>query len=69
VAVVAWLLATDAGRDTNGGVSSWSLQTVSVGGSSSGWAGMTAEIRAAASHGSMLLMGVGESDWDWRPLA
>lgn len=42
--------ATDesAGHDTNGGVSSWSLQTVSVGGTSSGWYGQTVEVRAAA---------------------
>ena len=35
--------------DTNGGVSSWSLQTTSVGGRSSGWYGTTVEIIAAAS--------------------
>lgn len=38
--------ATDemAGHDTNGTVNAWSLQTVSVGGTSSGWAGFTVEI-------------------------
>lgn len=42
--------ATDelATHDTNGGVSSWSLQTVSVGGTSSGWGGVTAELVAAS---------------------
>lgn len=35
-------------NDTNGGVASWSLQTVSVGGTSSGWAGATVEILAAS---------------------
>lgn len=33
--------------DTNGGVSSWSLQTTSVGGTSSGWFGTTVELIAA----------------------
>jgi hypothetical protein len=33
-----------AGHDTNGGVTSWSLQTVSVGGTSSGWFGSTVEL-------------------------
>lgn len=37
-----------ATHDTNGGVSSWSLQTVSVGGTSSGWCGFTVELLAAA---------------------
>jgi hypothetical protein len=45
--------ATDesAGHDTNGGVTSWSLQTVSVGGTSSGWYGQTVELRAASGGG------------------
>lgn len=37
--------------DTNGGVASWSLQTTSVGGSSSGWFGVTVEVIAASSGG------------------
>jgi hypothetical protein len=36
-----------AGHDTNGGVASWSQQSVSVGGTSSGWRSCTVEIRAA----------------------
>lgn len=36
-----------AGHDTNGGVTSWSNQNVSVGGTSSGWFGATVEIIAA----------------------
>lgn len=41
--------ATDeaAGHDTNGTVSSWSNQNVSVGGTSSGWRSWTVELRAA----------------------
>lgn len=41
--------ATDeaAAFDTNGGVSSWTSKTVNVGGSSSGWATSTIEIRVA----------------------
>lgn len=41
--------ATDeaAGHDTNGPVSSWSTQTVSVGGTSSGWRSYTVELRAS----------------------
>lgn len=46
-------IATDATDEaacwnTNGGVSSWSLVDVSVGGTSSGWRGMTIEIKEAA---------------------
>lgn len=37
-----------AGHDTNGGVTSWSLQSVSVSGTSSGWVGFTAEIQEAS---------------------
>jgi hypothetical protein len=42
--------ATDeaAGHDTNGGVTSWTLQTVSVGGTSSGWFGSTVELIATS---------------------
>ena len=35
-----------AGHDTNGGVSSWSAQNVSVGGTSSGWMTRTLEIKS-----------------------
>jgi len=35
-----------AGHDTNGGVSSWSAQSVSVGGTSSGWVTRTLEIES-----------------------
>ncbi|QBX38681.1 hypothetical protein E4M02_11200 [Brevundimonas sp. S30B] len=46
--------ATDetALHDTNGGVSSWSLQTRSVGGTSSGWFGFTVELKAASAGGA-----------------
>jgi hypothetical protein len=40
--------AEGAGHDTNGGVTSWSLQTVSVGGTSSGWFGSTVELIATS---------------------
>lgn len=39
-----------AGHDTNGGVASWSLQSVSVGGTSSGWAAMTVELLEPRKH-------------------
>lgn len=51
-------------NDTNGGVTSWSLQTVSVGGTSSGWGGATVEILeaaappATASGSTLLMMGI-----------
>lgn len=50
VNLVSVLDGTDeaAGHDTNGPVSSWSLQTVSVGGTSSGWNGATVEITEVA---------------------
>lgn len=57
--------ATDeaAGHDTNGLVSSWSLQTVAVGGTSSGWVGFTFEIYESTSAPvarNLLLLGVGQ---------
>lgn len=44
--------ATDevAGHDTNAGVTGWPTSTVSIGGTSSGWAGFTVEIRVPSSH-------------------
>lgn len=42
-----------AGHDTNAGVASWSEQTASVGGTSSGWAAYTVEVRAAAAGSSI----------------
>lgn len=36
-----------AGHDTNAGVAAWTEQTASVGGTSSGWAAFTVEVRAA----------------------
>jgi hypothetical protein len=36
-----------SGHDTNGGVTSWSATSVSVGGTSSGWRAATVEVRAA----------------------
>lgn len=40
---------TVSGNDTNGGVSSWSLTTESVGGTSSGWGCYTVELLQASS--------------------
>lgn len=40
-----------AGHDTDTGVTSWSEATASVGGTSTGWVGYTAEIRAPAAAG------------------
>ncbi len=39
-----------AGHDTNGGVVSWPTRTVAIGGTSSGWAGFTVEIRVPSQH-------------------
>lgn len=52
--------ATDegAGHDTNGGVSSWSGTTVSVGGTSSGWRARTVEIRAEVTGSVLTSSGV-----------
>lgn len=46
---------TVSGNDTNGGVSSWSLTTESVGGTSSGWGCYTVEILAAPTGGINLV--------------
>jgi hypothetical protein len=45
-----------AAFDTNGGVSSWSSRSVSVGGTSSGWRAVSVEIRQAPTFGSAVLV-------------